>query len=264
MLTTNDVKKTSAMTDTSLDIPYIADITLDRTSTTPLYQQISEPLTKLIMSGAVEPGRLIEDEVSLAQRLQVSRPTTRRALQELVNGGLLVRRRGVGTRVTPTHVHRQIGLTSLNDDLEAAGFETRTEVVYYQVQLADEDQAAKLACKVGDEIVTIERLRWINDTPLGIMHNTIPSHIAPSLTELSQKGLYRCLAERDVKMATGVQTIGARVANEREAKLLGIEVGSALMTIERTAYGASGEVVEFGKHLYDATQYNVTIPLVAD
>lgn len=252
------------MAPASSDTPYVADIALDRSSATPLYQQIAAPLTKLIMSGVIEPGRLIEDEVSLAQRLTVSRPTARRALQELVSSGLLVRRRGVGTRVTPTHVHRQIGLTSLNADLEAAGFVTHTEVLSYQVQLADEGQAAMLACDVGDEVVTIERLRSINDRPLGIMHNTIPAAVAPTLTELSRKGLYACLSERGVKLSTGAQTIGARVANHREATLLGIETGAALLTIERTAYSVSGEVVEFGKHVYDASQYNITIPLVAD
>lgn len=252
------------MTPDTLDSPYIVDIRLERESTVPLYQQIAEPLTKLIMSGAIEPGRLIEDEVSLAQRLDVSRPTARRALQELVSSGLLVRRRGVGTRVTPTHVHRQIGLTSLNADLEAAGYVTRTEVLNYQVQLADEDQAARLACNIGDEVVVIERLRWINDRPLGIMHNTIPAPVAPSLTELTQKGLYACLSERGVRLATGAQTIGARVASEREANLLAIALGAPLLSIERTAYDASGDIVEFGRHVYDATQYNITIPLVAD
>lgn len=252
------------MSTNVLDTPYIADIQLDRDATVPLYQQISEPLTKLIMSGAIEPGRLIEDEVSLAHRLRVSRPTTRRALQELVNDGLLVRRRGVGTRVTPRHVHRQIGLTSLNDDLLAAGYETRTEVLSYHVQLADEAQAALLACQVGTEVVSIRRLRWINESPLGIMHNLIPARIAPTLTELSQKGLYQCLAERDVTMATAVQTLGARVANEEESTLLNLAVGAALMTMERTVYDVQGAVVEFGKHAYDATQYTVTIPLVAD
>lgn len=252
------------MTETSLDIPYIADIELDRQSIVPLYQQIAEPLTKLIMSGAIEPGRLIEDEVSLAHRLEVSRPTTRRALQDLVNSGLLVRRRGVGTRVTPTHVHRQIGLTSLNEDLEKAGYETRTEVLSYQVQLANEAQSKQLNCQVGDEVVSIERLRWINDSPLGIMRNTIPSKVAPTLTELSQNGLYKCLADRHVKMATAVQTIGARIATESEAELLGLETGAALMTIERTVYDVAGDVVEYGRHIYDASQYNVTIPLVAD
>lgn len=252
------------MTPDTLDSPYIVDIRLERESTVPLYQQIAEPLTKLIMSGAIEPGRLIEDEVSLAQRLDVSRPTARRALQELVSSGLLVRRRGVGTRVTPTHVHRQIGLTSLNADLEAAGYVTRTEVLNYQVQLADEDQAARLACDIGDEVVVIERLRWINDRPLGIMHNTIPAPVAPSLTELTQKGLYACLSERGVRLATGAQTIGARVASEREANLLAIAPGAPLLSIERTAYDASGDIVEFGRHVYDATQYNITIPLVAD
>lgn len=252
------------MTESSQDVPYIADIKLDRTSTTPLYQQIAEPLTKLIMSGTIEPGRLIEDEVSLANRLDVSRPTTRRALQELVNNGLLVRRRGAGTRVTPTHVHRQIGLTSLNEDLEAAGYETSTEVLSYNVQLADESQAAQLNCEPGAEIVTIKRLRRINGSPLSILQNTLPSSIAPSLTELSQKGLYACLTERGVKMSTAVQTIGARTATDTEARLLALEPGSALLTIERWVYDPSGDVVEYGRHVYDASRYNITIPLVAD
>lgn len=252
------------MLDSSLDTPYIAELELNRNSSTPLYQQIAEPLTKLIMSGAIEPGRLIEDEVSLASRLEVSRPTARRALQDLVNDGLLVRRRGVGTRVTPTKVHRQIGLTSLNKDLEAAGFKPRTEVLSYQVQLADKSQASLLNCSEGEEIVTIERLRWVNDSPLGIMHNTLPARIAPSLTKLANNSLYGCLAELQVQMATAVQTLGARVVTEREAELLGLEVGSALVTMERTAYDSSGNVVEFGRHVYDASQYTVTIPLVAD
>ena len=252
------------MTKNELDTPYIADITLDRDSSTPLYQQISEPLTQLIMSGGIEAGRLIEDEVSLANRLEVSRPTTRRALQELVNGGLLIRRRGAGTRVTPTHVHRQIGLTSLNEDLEAAGYETRTKVLSYSVELADEAQAALLLCDVGAEIVSITRLRSIKDTPLGIMRNLIPAHIAPTLTELSQNGLYRCLGERGVKMATAVQVLGARSADRTEADSLKLEPGSALVTMERTVYGPAGDVIEFGKHVYDGAQYTVTIPLVAD
>ena len=59
--------------------PYIAQIAIDRTSSTPLHAQIAEPLAKLIEDGAIEPGTRLEDEVSMAERLKVSRPTARRA-----------------------------------------------------------------------------------------------------------------------------------------------------------------------------------------
>ncbi|WP_124054314.1 GntR family transcriptional regulator [Arcanobacterium ihumii] len=248
----------------SLDTPYIVNIELDRNSDTPLYQQISTPLSELVMSGELEPGRLIEDEVTMSNRLKISRPTARRALQELVNNGLLIRRRGTGTRVTPNHVHRQIGLTSLNDDLVQAGYATQTKVLSYTVHFADAENAARLECEEGSELVTIERLRSVNSTPLAIMRNTIASENAPSLTDLSAFGLYECFSQRGILLASATQTIGAKIANEAEAKLLNLEPGAALLTMERVAYSSTGEVIEFGSHAYNAAQYNVVMPLVAD
>lgn len=75
--------------------PYIPDITLDRSSPVPLYFQISEPIAELINTGALPADTRLEDELSMAARLHVSRPTARQALQRLVDRGLLTRRRGV-------------------------------------------------------------------------------------------------------------------------------------------------------------------------
>jgi len=76
--------------------PYIPDITLDRSSPVPLYFQISEPIAELINTGALPADTRLEDELSMAARLHVSRPTARQALQRLVDRGLLKRRRGGG------------------------------------------------------------------------------------------------------------------------------------------------------------------------
>jgi len=115
---------------------YEPEITLDRDSQVPLYQQIAKPIETAILSGALPAGAMIEDEVSMASRLDVARPTARRALQELASRGLLTRRRGVGTRVTPPHVHRPMKLSSLNDDLAEAGFTPSTRVLSYEVREA--------------------------------------------------------------------------------------------------------------------------------
>ncbi|OKL53823.1 GntR family transcriptional regulator [Bowdeniella nasicola] len=247
-----------------LDEPFVPQVTLDRESDVPLYRQIAKPITDLILSGEVEPGRLIEDEVSLARRLDVSRPTARRALQDLVADGLLVRRRGAGTRVTPAHVHRKIGLTSLYGDLIKAGHTPNTEVLSYSVQLADEVIAEKLGRAVGDELVVIDRVRGANDSPLAIMHNVLPIEHAPTLSQLTRSGLYECLSQRGVEIASAIQVVGAKNADKREAELLDLEPGTALVTMERIAYDADGGVVEFGSHVYDAAQYRVTIPMFAD
>ena len=74
-------------------------VTVDRMSPVPLYHQLSEQLSHAITSGQLQPGDPFENEIAVAERLQVSRPTVRRANQELVDQGLLVRRRGLGTTV---------------------------------------------------------------------------------------------------------------------------------------------------------------------
>ncbi len=248
----------------SLDQPFPLAVTIDRASGTPLHLQVSEPISRMILGGELVPGQLLEDEVTLAERLQVSRPTVRRAFQDLVNDGLLSRRRGIGTRVTLPHIHRKIALSSLYDDLLSDGITPRTDVLSYEVRLADADIAEELGCARNDEIVVIERLRWSDGHPLAIMKNTLPADCAPTLTELTQTGLYRGMAERGVKPMSAIQTVGAKVASEREADLLHLETGSPLLTAERTAFTEDGRIVDLGKHMYDAARYQVTFTLLAE
>lgn len=245
------------------ETPFVLDVHLDRDSTQPLYEQISKPLEDMIVSGKLTAGTLIEDEVTMATRLQVSRPTARRALQDLVNRGLLSRRRGVGTRVTPSNIHRQVGLTSLNDDLKKAGFGTKTDVLDYAIILASEEEASDLECPLGIELVRIRRLRWSNDEPLSVLTNLIPADIAPSLTELTTRGLYECLREGGIVLASARQVVGAKNATAEEAQLLDIAPADALLTLERTAYDQGGRVVEYGNHVYNAARYTLNFTSTA-
>src|ERR1700743_2648653 len=88
---------------------------VDRNSPVPLYFQVAQHLEHLIESGEMPTGTRLENEIDLADQLGLSRPTMRRAIQYLVDRGLLVRKRGVGTQVVQAKVRRQIELTSLHD-----------------------------------------------------------------------------------------------------------------------------------------------------
>ncbi|RRC96022.1 GntR family transcriptional regulator [Schaalia canis] len=244
--------------------PFALTIELDRNSPVPLYDQIAKPLEELIQSGELAPGRLIEDEVSMANRLQVSRPTARRALQDLVSRGLLTRRRGIGTRVTPTHVRRPLSLTSLQDDLTKAGFKPSTEVLHYEVRLANAGDAKHLGCQVGDEIVSIVRLRRIDQRPLAILTNLMPASIAPSITQLTSGGLYAAFASLGIHPSSAQQSIGARFSEPEEAEHLGIEHPSPVLTMRRTAYDASGQIVEYGNHVYNPEHYSFHLTLTSE
>ena len=96
-------------------------VELDRSSPVPLYYQLAQAIEAAIRDGELSPGDRFENELALAKRLTLSRPTTRRAIQELVDKGLLVRKRGVGTQVVRSQFRRTEALSSLNEDIIKAG-----------------------------------------------------------------------------------------------------------------------------------------------
>lgn len=247
-----------------MDKAYVPVITIDREAATPLYEQIARPIEAAITSGELPAGAMIEDEVSMAARLDVARPTARRALQELVNKGLVSRRRGVGTRVTPTHVHRPMKLSSLNEDLSDAGFTPSTKVLSYLVREASAEEAEKLEIAVGEGVLSVSRLRYADAHPLAILNNIIPLDIAPSWQELGNNGLYRSLGSRGVQIASAQQEIGARGANPDEAATLGEEVGAPLLTMHRVGRNADGRPVEIGNHVYRPGLYSFKFSLFSN
>jgi len=118
----------------------LVDLRIDRGSPVPLYHQLAEQLSSAIRGGQLEPGDPFENELAMCERLGLSRPTVRRAIQEMVDQGLLVRRRGVGTTVANRKVHRRFELSSLFDELKRAGRTPRTTVL--QLERVQEPSAA--------------------------------------------------------------------------------------------------------------------------
>lgn len=237
-------------------------VELDRSSPVPLYYQLAQAIEAAIRDGELVPGDRFENELALAERLMLSRPTTRRAIQELVDKGLLVRKRGVGTQVVQNPVHRRVELTSLFDDLARAGQEPTTKLLDYRIGEADDEVATELNLADNREVVSIERLRCANGEPLAVMTNHIPVELAPDPEELERIGLYQSLRARGVHIRLARQRIGARPATKTEARLLEEKAGAPLLTMSRTAFDDSGKAVEFGDHCYRASRYYFETTLV--
>jgi DNA-binding GntR family transcriptional regulator len=237
-------------------------VELDRSSPVPLYYQLAQAIEAAIRDGELAPGDRFENELALAKRLTLSRPTTRRAIQELVDKGLLVRKRGVGTQVVQNPVHRRVELTSLFDDLVRAGQEPTTRLLEYHVGAVDAEIAAELNLTADREVVTIQRLRRANGEPLAVMTNYLPVELAPDAEELESNGLYQSLRARGVHIRLARQRIGAKPATKTEARLLGEKVGAPLLTMTRTAFDDSGRAVEYGAHCYRSSRYYFETTLV--
>lgn len=236
-------------------------ITIDRSSPIPLYHQLAEQLRRAIDQGMLEPGESIENEMAMVERLQLSRPTVRRALQDLVSDGLLVRRRGLGTKVANRRIHRRLGLTSLYDDLARVGRTPTTQIIGFRRE-DNAVAAAALALPPKTELLSVVRLRLADETPIAILHNWLPPAFSDiPRQQLEDQGLYAVLRQRGAGPTIAQQSIGARTPTSAERRRLKMGPRVPLLTMQRAAFSAAGEPVEFGDHCYraDSYQFEVTV-----
>jgi DNA-binding GntR family transcriptional regulator len=237
-------------------------MTLDRTSPIPLYFQVASRMQQLIEDGELPVGSRLENEVELADRLGVSRPTMRRAIQYLVERGMLVRRRGIGTQIVNPKVRRPVELSSLYDDLAKAGRSPRTEIRKLELRPATDAIAEALGVPDGAEVTWIERLRYAGDEPLAIMHNAVPVDILTvSKENLEQTGLYELLRAAGHIPRMASQVVGARAATAAEARMLGESRGAPMLAMTRTSWDEAGRAVEYGSHIYRASRYSFELTL---
>ncbi|MFT4234930.1 MAG: GntR family transcriptional regulator [Microbacterium sp.] len=237
---------------------------LDRSGPIPLYFQVSSRLEAAIRDGRIAAGARLENEISIAESLGVSRPTVRRAIQEVVDKGLLVRRRGVGTQVVQGQVTRPVELTSLFEDLKGTHHEPGTKLLLQERRPASDEAAAALSVKPGDEVLYLRRLRTADGVPVAVLENSLPATTGDFTTaQLETQGLYQVLRARGVTIRIAKQRIGARRTTGDEADLLDVDKGSPVLTAERTAYDNSGRAVEFGHHCYRPDRYSFETTLVA-
>ncbi|WP_173033437.1 GntR family transcriptional regulator [Phytohabitans flavus] len=239
-------------------------IRIDRSSPVPLYFQVARGLEELIATGRLTPGTRLENEVALADQLGLSRPTMRQAIQYLVDKGLLVRKRGVGTQVVHARVRRTVELTSLYEDLDRTHQQPRTDVLSFGPATAPDEVAVALALPSGTLVLAIERLRYAQGEPLALMRNYLPAGLLRvTADDLRERGLYQLMRAAGVNLRLADQTIGARRATAAEAKVLGETRGAPLLTMARIAYDDAGRAVEFGQHAYRASLYSFELTLVA-
>lgn len=225
--------------------------------------RVARHIESAIHDGHLSPGDRLDGEIGLAEALGISRATMRKAIDELVRQGLLVRRHGAGTQVLPTRSDRPGGVEGLFDELKRSDRVPTTEVIRLDVGAAEADIAAELWLESDDPVVHVERIRKADGVPIAVMRNWIPADLVKlTASDLERDGLYEILRKGGVRMRMAQQSIGAVAADSRSARLLEIKKGSPLLSIETTTYADSGRPVEVGHHEYRGDMYRFPVTKV--
>ena len=238
---------------------------MERDSLTPLYSQLAAALRRQIETGDFEPGRAIPAESELVRRYHVSRITVRKALDVLVDEGLIVRQQGKGTFVRPSLLEES--LTSLQGFAElmvSTHPEQVMEVPVFEFVRAPEAVAAALKLDVEDYVLHIERRHILEGVPIAYATIFLPASLGRALTvdDVCTTPIYTLIKERaDLAIKRATQTIRAVSANETMAAALDVPPGAPLLSVHRTTYSMDETPIEYIKLLYRGDRHELALEL---
>ncbi|MBV9622485.1 MAG: GntR family transcriptional regulator [Acidobacteria bacterium] len=236
---------------------------MNRTSGIPLYVQIREELRSEL--ARLEPGQAIAVETELEKTFGASRITVRRAVEELVAEGLLVRQQGRGTFVqSPRLTHELSRITSWTEQLKILGFSPKTAHRRIRQESASPHVAEILRLHAGEQVIRLERVRLAGREPISYMINYLPARLVPEFCahKRLRESLYEFIEqEYGLRPEMAVDTVSTRPASEEEANALRVPRKLPVLRVQRVSYLEDGTPLELAivASRGDRYQYEVTL-----
>ncbi|MFC4701367.1 GntR family transcriptional regulator [Glaciecola siphonariae] len=232
----------------------------DWNRSTPLYQQLANDLRKIILTGEVTSGDAIPSERLLREKTGASRVTVRKAIDQLIDEGLLFRRQGSGTFISNRIEHKGEDLSGFTDEMRNLGVAPSSIWLAKTHAQATPQEASALRLPECSEVCRLGRIRLSNNTPMGIENAIIPAKFLPNLDDISDS-LYHALNNNGCAPVNGLQKVTASVASPTEAGLLSIKEGDAVLRIERYTFLQDDTPLEFTRSVYRGDKYVFTSKL---
>ncbi len=235
---------------------------LDTTSG-PLYVRLRQRLKEGIEQELLPKNSPLPAEREIASLTGLSRVTVRRAMQDLVDRGIIVQRQGSGSFVsdgTPKVEQSLSRLTSFTEDMGRRGLDASSEWLGRGLHMPSPEEVMALALASGDSVARVERLRRANGRPMAIERASLPTDILPNPL-LVETSLYEVLESSGNRPVRALQRISAINLEDDDADLLGVVAGTAGLSIARTSYLANRRVVEFTRSIYRGDAYDFVAEL---
>lgn len=230
----------------------------------PAYLRIAEDLRRQIETGALKVGSRIPTEAELSARYRVARMTVRQGLSQLVASGLLVRRQRVGTFVATPKIERAgQRLLGFEEDARAHGLTPSTEVLERGWVRPGPHDARALQIPTDVQVYRVERRRRADGEPIALNTVILPADMGRLLEHAEFAGsLYRLVESvLGQPVAYADQWVEAVNADRRQAELLGIQRGAALLRVQRLTYLRDGRCLGLTRTHYRGDRYYVALRL---
>ena len=215
------------------------------------YEAIAKELRDDIVNGVYSPGQQLALEKEMCEQYGVSRITIKRAVDELVKQGLVVKRRGSGTFVKSLEDQDVKELSMANQfNGFAATYKERdvkSKILRFDIVHPEKDISAKLQITEDDFIYDIIRVRSLDGEPIVIEYTQMPIQLIPGLKRsVLEKSIYSFIEnELKFKIQSAHRTVRAVMPTEEEKQELAIEGVLPLLEVEQVAFLDDGRPFEF-------------------
>ena len=236
---------------------------IDHSSRLPLHFQVEELMRKLIELPEYQAGQFLPGEVELAKKLGVSRNTIRQATNKLEYEGVIVRKKGYGTKVAENSMNTQLdNWHSFTQEMNEKGISFSNYLIKTGLVESDEKVAGFFNIPLKKEVVKLSRLRGDKNGPFVYFESYFHPRIGLSLTEDFSQPLYKLLEEKyHTPVILSQERIKARLASDITAKRLKIEKGEPVLIRERFVSGPGEKPVEYNIGFYIAEKFTYSIEI---
>ena len=228
------------------------------------FARIAHDLRERIALGEVGEDGSVDSEAELCRRYDVSRPTVRRALEQLRDQGLVEARHGAGWFVTGTAIHQRLALGTFRHATSAvaeAGKSVERRVVEFGFRPAPSALATSLSVEPGTDLLHARSVRTVDDDALDVVQEWVPGGIASAISrsDATAPGIWETLVRHGRRIAAVRQTITAGAATDPDAALLAVEPGTPLLLVRRLAIGVDGRALALSDHRYLAHRFALEV-----
>jgi len=236
---------------------------IDHTSPVPLHAQVENLLRELIQLPEYKKGGFLPKEVELAKRLGISRNTLRQATNKLEYEGLLVRKKGVGTKVAEKTVTTQLqSWLSFTQEMNEQGVNFNNFLLQTEWVEADEKIASFFKIEVNSQVLKLSRLRGDDDGPFVFFESYFHPRIGLNMKDDFSRPLYEILEEDyHVVPSLSKEKIKARSASAITAKRLLINQGEPVLVRERFVFDPGDRPLEYNIGFYRADKFTYSIDI---
>lgn len=236
---------------------------IDHTSALPLHVQVEEMLRKMIRKPEYQNGKLLPNEINLAKKLGISRSTVRQATNKLVYERLLVRKKGVGTKVAKNNITTKLNKwTSFTHEMDEKGVVFKNYNIKVSMVAPDKEIQQLFNIRDGVKVLKMERLKGPDSGP--VVHFISYFHPRTGLTAEDDfsKPLYETL-ERDhhIVAAVSKEGISAILADTKISKMLNVKVGDPILFRKRVVCDPGDRPIEYNLGYYRADRFTYTIDI---